>query len=67
MLYNLLVMQSLDSTFFALSEFSPEGLVTVTTGADGRFWVMVGGHSGFEGFSAIYYQRVAFRFAPLAP
>ena len=54
-------------TLFELSEFTPEGSVTVTTGADGRFWVMVGGHSGFEGFSAIYYQRVAFRFAPIAP
>jgi hypothetical protein len=54
-------------TLFELSEFAPEGSVTVTTGADGRFWVMVGGHSGFEGFSAIYYQRVAFRVAPAAP
>jgi len=54
-------------TIFRLNEFTLEATIRVTTGADGRFWVMVGGHSGFEGFSAIYYQRVAFRVAPAAP
>lgn len=56
-----------ERTIFRLNEFTPEATTQVTTGAEGRFWVMVGGHSGFEGFSAIYYQRVAFRVAPAAP
>ena len=54
-------------TLFELAEFTPEGSVSVTSDADGRFWVMVGGHSGFEGFSAIYYTRVVFAFAEIAP
>ena len=53
-------------TIFRLNQFTPDATTQVTTGADGRFWLMVGGHSGFEGFSAIYYQRVVVRFAPAA-
>lgn len=56
-----------ERTRFRLTEFAPEQSTEVTSGADGRFWVMVGGHSGFEGFSAIYYARVAFRFDDIAP
>jgi hypothetical protein len=54
-------------TLFRLNEFTPDATTQVTTGPEGRFWVMIGGHSGFEGFSAIYYQRVVVRFAPAAP
>jgi hypothetical protein len=56
-----------ERTRFELAGFTPDGTTTVTTGAEARFWVMVGGHSGFEGFSAIYYARVAFRFDEIAP
>ncbi|HEU5061378.1 MAG TPA: hypothetical protein VFU21_32860 [Kofleriaceae bacterium] len=54
-------------TLFRLNEFTPDATTQVTTGPEGRFWVMIGGHSGFEGFSAIYYQRLVMRFAPAAP
>jgi hypothetical protein len=43
---------------FQLVDFDASGTLTVTSDPDGRFWVMVGGHSGFEGFSAIYYTGV---------
>lgn len=32
---------------------------TVTTNADGRLWVMVGGHSGFEGYSAYFHRYLS--------
>jgi hypothetical protein len=43
---------------FALREFTQPATMRITTDAEARFWVMVGGHSGFESFSAIYYAGV---------
>jgi hypothetical protein len=43
---------------FQIVEFTRGGAMTATTGEDARLWIMVGGHSGFEGFSAIYCTAV---------
>jgi hypothetical protein len=36
----------------------PSSPMKITTDDRGEFWLMIGGHSGFESFSAIYYQRI---------
>jgi hypothetical protein len=43
---------------FALKKGVPSKTIEVTTNSKGEFWLMVGGHSGFEGFTGIYYTRI---------
>lgn len=43
---------------FALTASPAPGSLTATASADGHLWLMVGGHSGFEGFSAIYMTEI---------
>jgi hypothetical protein len=38
---------------------------TVTASADGELWLLVGTDSGFEGLTAIYYQRIAVTLTPV--
>ena len=38
---------------------------TVTASPDGELWLLVGTDSGFEGLTAIYYQRIAVTLTPV--
>lgn len=43
---------------FELKKGLPSRTIEVTTNSQGEFWLMIGGHSGFESFTGIYYTRV---------
>ncbi len=47
-----------DDIEFSRIDVEPGVGDSVTSDAEGRIWVMVGGHSGFESFSGIYYTNV---------
>jgi len=46
---------------FELKKGKPSSVLQVRTDSSGRFWLMVGSHSGFEGFTGIYYTRIQMR------
>jgi hypothetical protein len=46
---------------------STKRTLQVTSDADGRFWVMIGGHSGFEAFSAYFHRTLSLRVDELSP
>ena len=35
--------------------------LTVETDGEGRFWLIVGTDSGFEGLTTLYYARITYR------
>ena len=39
--------------------------VTVEADSEGRVWLIVGTDSGFEGFTALYYDRITYRLRPV--
>ena len=41
--------------------------LTVTTDGEGRLWLIVGTDSGFEGFTTLYYARIAYTLTEVAP
>jgi len=43
---------------FELKKGKPSSVLNVRTDSSGRFWLMVGTHSGFESFTGIYYTRI---------
>ena len=40
--------------------------LSVNTDSEGRFWLIVGTDSGFEGLSRLYYARIAYTLNPVA-
>jgi hypothetical protein len=43
---------------FQLKRGRPSQPLTIDSDARGEIWLLVGGHSGYEDFSAIYYKRI---------
>lgn len=41
--------------------------LTVTTDGEGRLWLIVGTDSGFEGFTTLYYARIAYTLTEVTP
>ena len=43
---------------FSISKSQLSTPIEVSTDQEGQFWLLIGTHSGFEDFSAIYYTRM---------
>ena len=41
--------------------------LSVSTGGEGRVWLIVGTDSGFEGLSAFYYSRISYTLSIVEP
>jgi hypothetical protein len=46
---------------FAVKKGKESSPIRIQSGKDAKFWLMVGDHSGFESFSAIYYMKIKVR------
>jgi hypothetical protein len=46
---------------FALKKGKESSPIRIQSGKEGKFWLMIGGHSGFESLSAIYYSKIKVR------